>query len=213
MQRLERYKAFLKYFTSRQARAEIELDYATPFQLAIAVVLSAQCTDKRVNTVTPALFEAFPTPQHLASSHFEEVFPYIKSISYPNNKTKYLISLAARLVADFDSKIPDQVADLKKLAGIGRKSAHVIASELYNQPTLAVDTHVFRVSRRLGLVSQSATTPLAVEKQLMRHLPKAYIPKAHHWLILHGRYVCKARNPQCVTCKLTAFCRYFEKCH
>ena len=211
MQIKERYKAFLAHFTKHQPEAETELQYKTPFQLLIAVILSAQCTDKRVNTVTPALFEAFPTAQHLANSAFDEVFPYIKSISYPNNKTKHLINMAKMLVAVFEGRIPDKVEDLQKLPGVGRKTAHVIASVLYNQPTMAVDTHVFRVAKRLGLVNQQANTPLAVEKQLVNYLPKEYIPKAHHWLILHGRYICLARRPQCEACQLTPFCRYFEK--
>lgn len=211
MKRRERYKAFLTHFSQHQPEPETELLYDNPFQLLIAVMLSAQCTDKRVNKVTPMLFKAFPTPQHLASSNFEEVFPYIQSVSYPNNKTKYLITMAKMLLKDFEGKIPKQVADLQKLPGVGRKTAHVLASVLYNHPTMAVDTHVFRVAKRLGLVNQNANTPLAVEQQLIKYLPKKYIPKAHHWLILHGRYVCLARKPKCEVCVLTSFCRYFEK--
>jgi endonuclease-3 len=161
--------------------------------------------------VTPALFKAFPTPMHMAHSSFEEIFPYIKSISYPNNKTKHLLNMAKMVVENFEGVIPEQVENLQKLPGVGRKTAHVIVSVLHNQPKLAVDTHVFRVSKRLGLVNANATTPLAAEQQLVRHLPETYIAKAHHWLILHGRYVCLARNPKCTSCALTSFCRYFAQ--
>ncbi len=211
MTQKHRYRAFINHFTQNQPNPTTELDYKTPFQLLVAVILSAQCTDKRVNMATPALFKAFPSSKHMAHSHFEDVFPYIKSISYPNNKTKHLLKMAQMVEEDFAGKVPEQVEDLQKLPGVGRKTAHVIASVLYNQPTLAVDTHVFRVSKRLGLVSEKATTPLAVEKELTRHLPEAYIAKAHHWLILHGRYVCLARKPKCEACELTTFCRYFER--
>jgi len=211
MTKKERYQAFINYFTQHRPKATTELKYENPFQLLLAVILSAQCTDKRVNMATPALFEAFPTPMHMAHSSFEEIFPYIKSISYPNNKTKHVLNMAKMVVEDFAGAIPEQVEDLQKLPGVGRKTAHVIASVLYNQPKMAVDTHVFRVSKRLGLVNESATTPLAVEKQLVRHLPEACIAKAHHWLILHGRYVCLARKPKCNVCALTSFCRYFAQ--
>ena len=211
MTKKERYQAFVDYFTQHQPEATTELKYENPFQLLLAVILSAQCTDKRINMVTPALFEAFPTPLHMANSSFEEIFPYIKSVSYPNNKTKHLLSMAKMVVENFEGVIPEQVENLQKLQGVGRKTAHVIASVLHNQPKMAVDTHVFRVSKRLGLVDAGATTPLAVEKQLVRHLPKAYIAKAHHWLILHGRYVCLARTPKCKSCALTSFCRYFAQ--
>jgi endonuclease III len=207
----ERYQAFIDYFTQHQPKATTELKYKNPFQLLLAVMLSAQCTDKRINMATPALFEAFPTPMHMAHSSFEEIFPYIKSISYPNNKTKHVLNMAKMVVEDFAGTIPEQVEDLQKLPGVGRKTAHVIVSVLYNQPKMAVDTHVLRVSKRLGLVHERATTPLAVEKELVRHLPEASIAKAHHWLILHGRYVCLARKPKCNTCALTSFCRYFAQ--
>jgi endonuclease-3 len=161
--------------------------------------------------VVPALFTAFPTPETLAASHFDELYPYIKSISYPNNKTKHLLGMAKMLVEDFGSKVPETVEDLQKLPGVGRKTANVISSVIYNQPAMAVDTHVFRVSKRLGLVTENAKTPLEVEKQLVKHIPEAYIPKAHHWLILHGRYICVARNPKCAQCELTHFCRYYQK--
>lgn len=211
MTRKERYEAFVTYFKENQPEAETELNYSNPFELLVAVVLSAQCTDVRINKVTPKLFEDFPTPEHLAASTFDELFPYIKSVSYPNNKTKHLIGLGKMLVEDFNSEIPETIEDLQKLPGVGRKTANVITSVIWNQPSMAVDTHVYRVSKRLGLVNQNASTPLAVEKQLVKHLDKEVIPKAHHWLILHGRYVCLARKPKCEECKLIHFCRYFEK--
>jgi endonuclease-3 len=211
MKRKERYEAFLEYFSENQPQAETELHYENPYQLLVAVILSAQCTDKRVNIVTPALFEEFPTPEHLANSHFDEVLPYIKSISFMNNKTKHLIGMAKMLVEDFNSVVPESVDDLQKMPGVGRKTANVIASVVYNQPTMAVDTHVFRVSKRLGLVNQNAKTPLEVEKTLIKHIPSEYVHVAHHWLILHGRYVCMARRPKCEECKITDLCKYFEK--
>lgn len=211
MTRKQRYEAFIAYFSENQPQAETELQYGNPFELLVAVVLSAQCTDKRINMVTPKLFQNFPTPAHLAASHFDELFPYIKTVSYPNNKTKHLLGLGKMLVEDFNSEIPETIEDLQKLPGVGRKTANVITSVIWNQPSMAVDTHVFRVSKRLGLVNQNANTPLAVEKQLVSHLPKEVIPLAHHWLILHGRYTCLARTPKCESCALTSFCRYFEK--
>lgn len=211
MRRKERVDQFIAYFTSHSPQAETELEYSSPYELLVAVILSAQCTDKRINMVTPALFEAFPTPQALAASHFDEVFPYIKSVSYPNNKTKHLIGMAKMLIEDFDTIVPENLNDLQKLPGVGRKTANVIASVIYDQPAMAVDTHVFRVSKRLGLVNQNSKTPLEVEKQLVRHIPEKYIARAHHWLILHGRYVCVARTPKCGECQLTHFCRYYDK--
>lgn len=211
MTRKDRYAEFIAYFQENQPQAETELHYENPFQLLVAVVLSAQCTDKRINMVTPKLFEDFPTPEHLAATHFDELFPYIKTVSYPNNKTKHLIGLGKMMVEDFNSEIPETIEDLQKLPGVGRKTANVVTSVVWNQPSMAVDTHVYRVSKRLGLVNQNASTPLAVEKQLVKHLPKDVIPLAHHWLILHGRYTCLARTPKCETCKLTHFCRYWEK--
>jgi endonuclease III len=211
MLKKDRFKNFLEFFKVNQPDAETELHYNNSFELLIAVILSAQCTDKRINMVTPALFRNFPTPHHLALSTFEEVFPYIQSVSYPNNKTRHLIGMAKALVNDFGGIVPAKVDDLQKLPGVGRKTANVIASVIFNQPTLAVDTHVFRVSKRLGLASQNAKTPLEVEKQLMRHIPKALVPRSHHWLILHGRYTCTARRPKCEICPLTYFCLYFEK--
>lgn len=211
MLKKERYAAFIDYFSNHMPVAETELAYENPFQLLVAVVLSAQCTDKRVNLSTPALFRDFPTPEHLAASNFDELFPYIKSISYPNNKTKHLLGLGKKLVEEFNSEIPSTVEDLIKLPGVGRKTANVITSVVWNQPNMAVDTHVFRVSKRLGLVTQNAKTPLEVEKQLIKNIPKKHIHIAHHWLILHGRYVCLARSPKCQECQITHFCRYFEK--
>lgn len=211
MTRKERYAHFVAYFSENQPQAETELNYSNPFELLVAVVLSAQCTDKRINMVTPRLFTDFPTPEHLAATNFDELFPYIKTVSYPNNKTKHLIGLGKMLVEDFNSEIPETIADLQKLPGVGRKTANVITSVIWNQPSMAVDTHVFRVSKRIGLVNQNLTTPLAVEKQLVKNLSKEVIPLAHHWLILHGRYVCVARKPKCEECNLTHFCRYFEK--
>lgn len=191
--------------------AETELLYDNPFQLLVAVILSAQCTDKRVNLVTPALFARFPDAKTLSSSHFDELFPYIRSISYPNNKTKHLLGMAAMLEKDFGGQVPATVEELQKLPGVGRKTANVIASVIFQQPTMAVDTHVFRVSHRLGLVPKTAKTPLAVEMALYKYLPKDLIHKAHHWLILHGRYVCMARNPQCQTCGLFPVCEFGQK--
>ena len=213
MTRKERYSEFLAYFSKNQPDVKTELNYSTPFELLIAVILSAQCTDKRINIVTPALFRDFPTPAHLAASHFDELFPYIKSVSYPNNKTKHLLGMSKMLVDDFNGEIPDTVEALQKLPGVGRKTANVIASVIYAKPTMAVDTHVFRVSKRLGLATQKAKTPLEVEKQLVKNIPQTYVPLAHHWLILHGRYVCIARRPKCEQCPLSHFCRYFEKNH
>lgn len=211
MTRKERYQAFVDYFSENQPEAETELHYESPFQLLVAVALSAQCTDVRINKVTPQLFQDFPTPAHLAATTFEELFPYIKSVSYPNNKTKHLIGMGKMLVEDFGSEIPETIEDLQKLPGVGRKTANVISSVIWNQPAMAVDTHVFRVSKRLGLVNKNSPTPLAVEKQLVKHLSKEVIPKAHHWLILHGRYVCQARTPKCNACGLTHFCKFYEQ--
>lgn len=211
MTRKERYKSVVELFKKLNPDAETELEYNDPFQLLIAVILSAQCTDKRINKVTPALFEHFPTPEHLAVVSAEEVFPFIKSVTYPNNKSKHLAGMAKMLVADFKSEVPGDLADLQKLPGVGRKTANVIASVIYNQPAMAVDTHVFRVSKRIGLANQKAKTQLEVEKQLVKYLDKEDVAIAHHWLILHGRYVCLARKPKCEECKLSHLCRYFEK--
>ena len=211
MTKKERFQAFIEYFIKHKPEAETELRYRNPYELLVAVILSAQCTDKRVNMVVPALFDAFPTPELLAASHFDELYPHIKSISYPNNKTKHLLGMARMLVADFNSEVPSTVEELQKLPGVGRKTANVISSVIFNQPSMAVDTHVFRVSKRLGLVTQTAKTPLEVEKQLVRHISDEYVGRAHHWLILHGRYVCIARSPKCDQCGLTGICRYYSK--
>lgn len=211
MQRKERFKAFIDYFSHNNPEAQTELNYQNPYQLLIAVILSAQCTDKRINQVTPALFHDFPSPAHLKATTFEELQPYIKSVSYPNNKTKHLLGMARILEDEFGGEVPDNVEDLQKLPGVGRKTANVIASVIYNQPTMAVDTHVFRVSKRLGLVNQNAKSPLEVERQLVKFIPEQHIPKAHHWLILHGRYVCLARKPNCGQCPITFLCLYYQK--
>ncbi|HLF35194.1 MAG TPA: endonuclease III, partial [Cyclobacteriaceae bacterium] len=189
---------------------ETELEYHDPFQLLVSVILSAQCTDKRVNLVTPALFNKFPEPRRLAVASFEEVFPFIKSVSYPNNKTRHLIAMAQMLVEKFNSRVPSSTEDLQKLPGVGRKTAHVIASVIYNKPVLAVDTHVFRVSRRIGLASEKSRTPLAVERDLVKYIPREMIHNAHHWLILHGRYVCTARKPDCKACGIRKICRFYK---
>lgn len=190
---------------------ETELSYDNPFHLLIAVILSAQCTDKRVNIVTPPLFQRFPDPVSLASADEDEVRGYIASISYPNNKTRSLIGMARKLVDDFGGEVPSSIDNLLTIPGVGRKTANVILSVVYNQAAMAVDTHVFRVSHRLGLVTDKSNTPLAVEKALTKNLAKEIIPKAHHWLILHGRYVCKARRPDCLNCGLTGLCKYYSK--
>lgn len=191
--------------------AETELEFEDPYELLVAVILSAQCTDKRVNMTTPAIFKKYPTVQALSNATFDELFPFIKSISYPNNKTKHLIGMANKVVNEFKGKIPMTVDELVQLPGVGRKTANVITSVVDKQPNMAVDTHVFRVSKRIGLVPQTASTPLAVEKELVKNIPEGLIHKAHHWLILHGRYICVARNPQCEKCGIRPACRYFHQ--
>lgn len=191
--------------------AETELQFHDPFQLLVAVILSAQCTDKRVNLTTPAIFAKYPDAVSMSKASFDELFPFIKSISYPNNKTKHLIGMANKVITDFNGNIPMTVDELIQLPGVGRKTANVITSVIDRQPNMAVDTHVFRVSKRIGLVSQTASTPLAVEKELIKNIPETLIHKAHHWLILHGRYVCIARNPKCEQCGLQPACRYFQQ--
>ena len=208
MRKEERYKGIVDWFSKNMPVAESELHYKNPYQLLIAVILSAQCTDKRVNQITPALFEAFPTPEVLAVSTPEVVFEYIRSVSYPNNKSKHLVGRAQKLVSEFNSEVPSDVDELQKLPGVGRKTANVIASVVYNKPAMAVDTHVFRVSNRIGLTNNSKT-PLETEKELVKHIPEHLIPKAHHWLILHGRYVCLARKPKCEECGIKQWCKYF----
>jgi len=211
MLKKERFRRFIEYFSTHFPDPKTELVYQNPYELLVAVILSAQCTDKRVNMVTPLLFERFPDVHSLAAATPEEVFTYIRSISYPNNKSKHLVGMARMLKEEFGSEVPEKVEDLQRLPGVGRKTANVIASVIYNQPAMAVDTHVFRVSHRLGLVPVKATTPLAVEMALVKYIPKELIHKAHHWLILHGRYVCLARNPKCNICELKSFCKYYEK--
>ena len=210
MTTLQRYKIALDYFKEHQPDAETELLYDSPYQLLVAVILSAQCTDKRVNMTTPAIFERYPTAESLSAASFEDLFPLIRSISYPNNKTKHLIGMGKMVMADFNGEIPMTVESLVKLPGVGRKTANVITSVIDQQPNMAVDTHVFRVSARLGL-TRNAKNPLQAEKQLIKHIPEEMVHKAHHWLILHGRYTCTARKPDCEKCGLKEICRYFEK--
>ena len=209
MLRKDRYRALVEYFSAHNPDAQTELHYRNPYELLVAVILSAQCTDKRINQVTPALFERYPNVESLAASFADEVYTYIKSVSYPNNKAKHLVGMAQKLIADFNGVVPNNIEDLQKLPGVGRKTANVIASVVYDAPAIAVDTHVFRVANRIGLVR--ATTPLATEKQLVKYLPKETLAIAHHWLILHGRYTCIARNPKCDTCPITDICQYYEK--
>lgn len=203
----ERYKAVLTWCERNMPYAESELHYDNPFQLLVAVMLSAQCTDKRVNQVTPSLFRAYPTPEALAAATPEEVLPYIRSVSYPNNKALHLVQMAKTLKERFLSQIPDNREDLQTLAGVGRKTANVVCAIIYNQPVMAVDTHIFRVAERIGLTTRSKT-PRQTEEQLVRHIPATFIPKAHHWLLLHGRYVCTARHPHCAGCGIAPWCRY-----
>ena len=209
MTKAERYTHILNYFTTHVPVAETELHYENPYQLLVAVILSAQCTDKRVNIVTPALFEHFPTAEALGASNSDTVFSYIKSISYPNNKAKHLVGMAKMLITDFKGIVPGEIEELIKMPGVGRKTANVIASVVYNKPAMAVDTHVFRVSARLGLTT-NAKNPLQTEKQLIKFIPEELIPRAHHWLILHGRYTCLARSPKCTECKLKKWCKYYS---
>lgn len=208
MKKEERYKGIIGWFTEHMPVAETELHYKDAYQLLIAVILSAQCTDKRVNLITPALYEAFPTPEVLAATTPDVIYEYIKSVSYPNNKAKHLVGMAQMLLSDFKGVVPSDIDELQKLPGVGRKTANVIASVVYDKPAMAVDTHVFRVSNRIGLTTDSKT-PLATEKELVKYIPKELIAKAHHWLILHGRYVCMARKPKCETCGLTPWCKYY----
>lgn len=206
----ERYNYIVSWFQKNMPVAETELHYTNPYELLVAVILSAQCTDKRVNMVTPELFRRFPDAETLAASTSDEVFNFIKSISYPNNKAKHLVGMAKMLIHDFNGQVPSEVEELQKLPGVGRKTANVIASVVYEKPAMAVDTHVFRVAARLGL-TRGAKNPLQAEKQLMKHLPEHTVATAHHWLILHGRYVCLARNPKCAECGLTEICKYYRK--
>ncbi len=206
----ERYSNIIAWFEEHVPVAETELHHQDPFQLLVAVILSAQCTDKRVNMVTPALFEAFPSAEVMAEASPELLFEYIKSISYPNNKSKHLAGMARKLRDDFNGRVPDTIEDLQLLPGVGRKTANVIASVIYNQPAMAVDTHVFRVSERLGLTTRSKT-PLQTELTLVKNIPEHLIPRAHHWLILHGRYICQARKPLCGECGLRPWCKMYQQ--
>lgn len=210
MLRKDRYKAFVDYFSRHQPEAETELVYSNVYELLVAVILSAQCTDKRINQITPLFFQRFPDIASLSRGSHEEIFELIRSVSYPNNKAKHLAGMARMVTDHFQGEIPSNLDDLQKLPGVGRKTANVIVSVVYNAPAMAVDTHVFRVANRLGL-TKNANTPLEVEKQLVRHLPQDLIYIAHHWLILHGRYICVARTPKCDVCPLTHFCRYYEQ--
>lgn len=205
----ERYQVVIEWFTNNMPVAETELHYDSPFQLLVAVILSAQCTDKRVNMITPALFEAYPTPEKMAAATPEEVFEYIKSVSYPNNKSKHLVGMARRLLDEFGGVIPSEVEELQKLPGVGRKTANVVASVVFNKEAMAVDTHVFRVSNRIGLTNHSKT-PLETERTLVKNIPGHLLPIAHHWLILHGRYVCTARKPNCLECGIREYCKSYN---
>jgi endonuclease III len=211
MLRKDQYHHVLHYLETKIGEAETELLYDNPFQLLVSVILSAQCTDVRVNLTTPAIFKQFPTPAAMAATNFDALFPLVRSISYPNNKTKHLIGMANLLVNNFDSEVPMTVDELITLPGVGRKTANVITSVIDKQPNMAVDTHVFRVSKRLGLINQNTTTPLSAEKQLIKYIPSEKVHVAHHWLILFGRYTCTARSPKCADCGLQEVCRYFKK--
>jgi endonuclease III len=206
----ERFNRTIAYFQATFPSAETELVYRNPFELLVAVILSAQCTDKRVNLILPSLMYKFPDADSMAKAEPEAIFEYIKSCTYPNNKSKHLSGMSRKLISEFGGKVPEEPSLLQRLPGVGRKSANVVASVLFKKPVMAVDTHVFRVSNRIGL-SKNAKTPLSVELQLTRHFPAELIHEAHHWLILHGRYVCKARNPLCNQCGLTDFCNYYKK--
>jgi endonuclease III len=206
----ERYDFIIDYFTRKMPSAETELEYEDPYELLVAVILSAQCTDKRVNMTTPAIYRKYPDVKSLSKATFDELLPYIKSISYPNSKTKHLIGMAKKVMEDFNGQIPMTVDELIQLPGVGRKTANVVTSVCDKQPNMAVDTHVFRVSKRIGLVAATAKTPYAVEKELVKNLPVKYIHEAHHWLLLHGRYICVARNPRCEECGVRPACKFYE---
>lgn len=205
----ERYQGVIEYFKATMPSPETELHYRTPYELLVAVILSAQCTDKRINMVTPALFEAYPTPYDMAKATVDDIFQYIKSVTFPNNKSKSLLGMANMLVDKYNGEVPASIDELVKIPGVGRKTANVILSVVFNQATMAVDTHVFRVSNRIGLTDNSPN-PLVTEKTLVKNFPKELIATAHHWLILHGRYVCTARKPNCPECGVKPFCKYFR---
>ena len=211
MRKQELYNQVTAYFQETMPVAETELHYETPFQLLVAVILSAQCTDKRVNMVTPALFRDYPTPEALAASTPEVIFEYVSSVSYPNNKAKHLVGMAQMLMKDFNGELPDNLDDLVKLPGVGRKTANVMQAVIWGRDAMPVDTHVFRVSHRIGLVTTKHTTPLAVEKELVNYFPKGIIATAHHWLILHGRYTCTAIRPKCESCGIRLLCKHYKK--
>lgn len=204
----ERYQGVIDYFKVNMPSPHTELQYRTPYELLVAVILSAQCTDKRINMVTPALFEAYPTPHDMAKATIDDIFQYIKSVTFPNNKSKSLLGMANMLVDCYNGEVPSSIDELIKIPGVGRKTANVILSVVYNQAAMAVDTHVFRVSNRLGLTNNSKT-PAETERTLVKHFPKELLAIAHHWLILHGRYVCTARKPNCLECGLKPFCKYY----
>lgn len=209
MKTKDRYDFLIRYFQETMPVAESELNYSTPFELLVAVILSAQCTDKRINQITPPLFRDYPTPETMAQATPDIIYKYIRSVSYPNNKAKHLVGMAQMLVRDYGGIVPSTGEELEKLPGVGRKTANVIQAVIFQKARMAVDTHVFRVSHRLGLAGEKCTTPLSVEKQLMKHLPEDIIPLAHHWLLLHGRYVCQSRKPQCEKCGLREVCKHF----
>lgn len=210
MRKAERYKYIIEWFIQNMPDAETELHYSNPYELLVAVILSAQCTDKRVNLITPELFRAFPTPQKMAEAPVDEIFEYIRSVSYPNNKSKHLVGMARMLVDEFNGEIPSDQKELQKLPGVGRKTANVVASVVFHKPAMAVDTHVFRVSNRIGLTTNSRT-PLETEKELMKYIPEELVATAHHWLILHGRYICMARSPKCEICGISEWCKAYPR--
>lgn len=206
----QRFEHILAWYAANMPVAESELEFENPFQLLVAVILSAQCTDKRVNMVTPALFAAYPTPETMGNATKEEVLRYISSVSYPNAKAEHLVAAAKRISSVYGGQVPDNIEDLQTLPGVGRKTANVVCAVIWNKPTMAVDTHIFRVSERIGLTTNSKN-PLQTEKELVKYIPETIIPKAHHWLLLHGRYVCQARKPKCSACRLQQWCRYYKK--
>lgn len=211
MTKKQRYENIVAYFKKEMPDVETELNYENPFQLLVAVILSAQCTDKRVNMITPPLFGDYPTAEVMAEATPEVIFEYIKSISYPNNKAKHLVGMAQMLVSEHNGEVPSDLDELVKLPGVGRKTANVIQAVIFGKSAMAVDTHIFRVSHRLGLVNEKCTTPYSVEKELMKNIPHEEIPRAHHWLLLHGRYICQSRKPKCEKCGIKEFCSYFKK--
>lgn len=211
MTKKQRYEGIVAYFQKEMPNVETELEYENPFQLLVAVILSAQCTDKRVNMITPKLFADYPTAEVMAEATDEVIYEYVKSVSYPNNKAKHLVGMAKMLMAEFRGEVPSDLDDLVRLPGVGRKTANVIQAIIFNKAAMAVDTHIFRVSHRLGLVSEKCTTPYSVEKELVKHIDDSIIPLAHHWLLLHGRYVCQSRKPRCEKCGIKEFCNFFKK--